>query len=276
MWAHRAWQGRFLPQGLGRGETLAGYATWCTAVEGNTTFYGLPSPDTVAAWAQAAPAGFRFVFKLPRTVTHEHRLRDVATEMRAFLDLLEPLGERARTLSVQLPASFGPSDLDALDRFLGRMPAAHRCGVEVRHPDFFQPGSGAEAALTSMLARRGAEWIGFDTTVLFSAPPTSDAERDGWDKKPRLPRRTEAISDEPIVRYVGRDDVDATVQGWQPWVQLMARWLREGRTPTFFLHTPDNDEALGLARQFHDEVRSLVPELAPLPEPLRAQPTTLF
>jgi uncharacterized protein YecE (DUF72 family) len=127
-----------------------------------------------------------------------------------------------------------------------------------------------------VLARRGAEWISFDTTVLFSAPPTSDAERDGWDKKPRLPRRTDAVTDEPIVRYVGRDDVATTVEGWQPWVAIMAGWLREGRTPTFFLHTPDNDEALGLARQFHDEVSSIVPELAPLPEPLRAQPTTLF
>jgi uncharacterized protein YecE (DUF72 family) len=182
---------------------------------------------------------------------------------------------------VQLPASFGPDDLEVLDRFLGRMPATHRCGVEVRHTAFFAvdaAGSpaGAGAALTEMLARRGAEWISFDTTVLFSAPPTSDAEREGWDQKPRLPRRTDAVGDEPIVRYVGRDDVDATVSGWQPWIDVMAAWLREGRSPTFFLHTPDNDDALELARRFHDRVRQRVPELAPLPEPLRATPTTLF
>ena len=270
MWAHRAWQGRFLPKGLGRGEALSAYATWCTAVEGNTTFYGLPSADTVATWADAAPEGFRFVFKLPRSVTHERRLRDVTTEMREFLSLVEPLDARARTLSVQLPASFGPADLEALDRFLGRMPAAHRCAVEVRHPEFFQLGSAPEAALTEVLARRQAEWISFDTTVLFAAPPGSEAERDGWEKKPRLPRRTGAVTDEPVVRYVGRDDVGATTEGWQPWVAFVADWLREGRTPTFFLHTPDNDEALGLARRFHDEVRSIVPELRPLPEPLTA------
>ena len=84
------------------------------------------------------------------------------------------------------------------------------------------------------------------------------------------------MTDEPIVRYVGRDDVDVTVEGWQPWVEVVAGWLREGRSPTFFLHTPDNDQALGLARRFHDQVRALVPELSPLPEPLRAAPTTLF
>lgn len=281
MWAHRAWQGRFLPEPLDRTETLSAYATWCTAVEGNTTFYGLPSPSTVASWAAATPPGFRFVFKLPRTVTHERRLRDVTTEMREFLSLVEPLGARARTLSVQLPASFGPHDVDTLDRFLARMPAAHRCGVEVRHPAFFDVDAagaptGAGAALTTVLERRDAEWIGFDTTVLFSAPPTSAAERDGWEKKPRLPRRTTAVTDEPIVRYVGRDDVDATVAGWQVWVEVLASWLREGRRPTFFLHTPDNDEALGLTRLLHDQVRATVPELDPLPEPRRATPTTLF
>jgi uncharacterized protein YecE (DUF72 family) len=280
MWAHTAWQGTFLPANLRRHETLAAYATWCTAVEGNTTFYGLPSTSTVASWAAAAPDDFRFVFKLPRTVTHERRLRGVTEEMREFLARIEPLRARARTLSVQLPASFGPADVDALDRFLGRMPAAHRCGVEVRHPAFFEAGPAAQR-LAELLARRGAEWIRFDTTVLFAAPPTSDAEREGWAQKPRLPRRTDAVSDEPIVRYVGRDDVEATVEGWQVWVDVMAGWLREGRRPTFFLHTPDNDEALGLARRFHDEVRGRVPELAPLPEPRRpspadGEPATLF
>ncbi len=275
MWAHLPWQGRFLPEGLGRREQLTAYATWCTAVEGNTTFYGIPSANTIANWAQDAPEHFRFVFKLPRTVTHELRLRDCTAEMREFLAAIEPLGPRARTLTIQLPASFGPSELDSLARFLPRLPAAHRYGVEVRHPDFFGAGP-AQGQLESLLHSHGVEWITFDTTTLFAAPPTSDAEREGWDQKPRLPRRTAALSDEPIVRYVGRDDVDVTVDGWQVWLPVLAEWLREGRRPTFFLHTPDNDEALGLARQLHDEVRALVPELDPLPEPMATGPTTLF
>ena len=47
----------------------------------------------------------------------------------------------------------------------------------------------------------------------------------------------------------------------------MAAWLGEGRTPTVFVHTPDNEDALVLARRFHDDVRRLVPALEPLPEP---------
>ncbi|MHB1138435.1 MAG: DUF72 domain-containing protein [Microthrixaceae bacterium] len=275
MWAHLPWQGRFLPDGLQRRQLLGAYASWCTTVEGNTTFYGVPSSRTIEHWAQDAPADFRFVFKLPRTVTHERRLRDCTAEMREFLAAIEPLGQRATTLAVQLPGSFGPAELDVLTRFLPRLPSTHRYGVEVRHPDFFVAGP-AQSGLESLLRDHDIEWITFDTTTLFSEPPTSDAEREGWDQKPRLPRRTTALGDEPIVRYVGRDDVEATVAGWQVWVPVLVEWLREGRRPTFFLHTPDNDEALGLARRLHDEVRSLLPELDPLPEPLELGPTTLF
>ena len=53
-------------------------------------------------------------------------------------------------------------------------------------------------------------------------------------------------------------------------------WLREGRSPTVFVHTPDNVRALELARRFHDEVRARVPEVEPLPEPVPAGPPTLF
>jgi uncharacterized protein YecE (DUF72 family) len=276
MWAHKGWQGRFLPGGS-RGAQLGAYATWCTAVEGNTTAYGLPSPATVATWAAEAPAEFRFLFKLPQAITHQRRLRNADAELAEVVDLLAPLGERAETLAVQLPASFGPGDLGVLSAFLARAPATHRYAVEVRHPDFFDDGPG-ERSLARLLADRGAEWSTFDTTTLFARPPTSDAEREAWAAKPRLPRRAIAVGHRPVVRYLGRDDVDATVAGWQPWVPVVAGWLAEGRSPTVFVHTPDNDEALSLARRFHDDVRAATTvDVAPLPEPtVTAPPPTLF
>ena len=56
----------------------------------------------------------------------------------------------------------------------------------------------------------------------------------------------------------------------------VAGWLREGRSPTVFLHTPDNVDALELARRFHDDVRARVPEVEPLPEPVPTGPPALF
>jgi hypothetical protein len=85
-----------------------------------------------------------------------------------------------------------------------------------------------------------------------------------------------ALTDRPIVRYIGRDATEPTVQGWLYWVDEVVTWLREGRTPTVFIHTPDNADALVLSRRFHDEVRARVPALEPLPEPIPDAQPTLF
>ncbi|MHA6763884.1 DUF72 domain-containing protein [Streptacidiphilus sp. PAMC 29251] len=275
MWAHPSWQGRLLPHPLAPRERLRAYASWCNAVEGNTTFYATPSADTVRSWAEQTGPDFRFLLKLPKQITHERRLADTDDLLRVFLDVMEPLGPRVHGLWVQLPASFGPNNLGALAAFLHRMPRGLHCTVEVRHPAFFEDPRW-ERRLEGVLADVGAEWTSFDTTDLFATPPSSEAEREAWEKKPRLPRRSRALTAHPVVRYIGRDDVRRTGESWRHWTGTVADWLREGRSPTVFLHTPDNDEALTLARRFHDEVRALVPELEPLPEPVPAGPPTLF
>lgn len=275
MWTHKSWQGRFLAHPLPANERLRAYAGWCTAVEGNTTFYATPTRETVASWAQQTGPDFRFVPKLPKIVTHERRLTGADEELRAFLDAVEPLGPRAHALWIQLPGSFGPGDVPALARFLRGLPATHRYAVEVRHPAFFDDPRAART-LEEALAAAGAEWVPFDTTAFFRTPPTSDAEREAWTRKPRTPLRTRALTDRPIVRYLGRDDPARTVEGWQPWVDVVTGWLREGRSPTVFVYTPDNADAPELARRFHDEVRARLPGIEPLPEPEPAGPSTLF
>ncbi|MGW3603696.1 DUF72 domain-containing protein [Micromonospora sp. NPDC005161] len=275
MWTHRPWQGRLLAHPLPPQERLRHYASWCDAVEGNTTFYATPARDTVASWAAQTDPDFRFVLKLPKIVTHERRLTGADEPLRAFLDAIEPLGPRAHALWIQLPGSFSPADVPTLSRFLSRLPRSHRYAVEVRHPAFFTDPRAARL-LVETLTAAAAEWVPFDTTAFFASPPTSDAERDAWLKKPRVPLRSLALTDRPIVRYLGRDDTTRTVEGWQRWVDVVAGWLREGRSPTMFVHTPDNADAPLLARRFHDEVRARVPELDALPEPIPVEPLTLF
>jgi uncharacterized protein YecE (DUF72 family) len=275
MWTYAPWQGRYLPHPLSPRERLSAYATWCNAVEGNTTFYATPALDTVKSWAGQTSPEFRFVLKLPKPITHERRLTDVDEPLRAFLAAIEPLGPRAHALWIQLPPSFSPADLGALAGFLRRLPRDYRYGVEVRDRAFFEDPR-SEQQLERVLGSVDAEWVAFDTTVLFGSPPTSDAEREAWTKKPRLPRRSRALTSHPVVRYIGRDDTERTIAGWQHWLGAVAGWLREGRSPTVFIHTPDNVDALELARRFHNEVRARVPELDSLPEPVPSGPPTLF
>ncbi|TCC18966.1 DUF72 domain-containing protein [Kribbella speibonae] len=267
-WTHAAW-----PQPSR--DKLRSYASWCNAVESNTTFYATPSRSSVENWAAQTPADFRFVVKLPQVITHERRLNNVDAELRAFLAAIEPLGPRNHAVWIQLPAAFAPTDLGALAAFLHQAPREHRYAVEVRHRDFFDDPRAA-TNLERVLARANAEWIPFDTGTLFARRPTSLAERDAWMKKPRVTRRTRALTGHPIVRYIGRDSAAETVDGWAYLVDLVVTWLSEGRSPTIFLHTPDNAEALNLARHFHTTVAAAVPTLTPLPNPIEPDPPTLF
>src|ERR1700743_627572 len=175
MWNYPAWNGRDLPRSLGPKDRLRAYATWCNAVEGNTTFYATPNLDTVTSWAEQTAPGFRFILKLPKTVTHERRLSDAGEPLGGFLTAIEPSGPRAHALWVQLPPSFSPADLGTLGGFLKRLPREHRYCVEVRHRAFFaDPGTGQQ--LERALAAVGAEWLTFDTTALFDGSPSSAAE----------------------------------------------------------------------------------------------------
>ena len=241
------------------------------AVEGNTTFYATPAPATVAKWAEQAHPDFRFVFKVPQRITHELRLRDTEADVAAFVAAIEPLHAQVAALTLQLPASFAPVDLGVLDGVLQSLPSGWRWSVEVRHWAFFE--GPARFALDRMLARQGAERVLLDSRSLFARLPLSESGRDAWEKKPRVPALADAITDRPIVRFIGSDHDDLTASGLEQWQPIVADWLHDGRTPTFFVHTPDNVESPGLARAFHADVARAVPELGPLPEPLPVDAT---
>lgn len=273
MWAHRAWVGRFYLAGLKPGTELAWYATWCNAVEGNTTFYAEPSATTVARWTEQAPTDFRFAFKLPRTITHDKRLRDVATEVRSFLNAVAPLGDRVGPLQVQLPGSFGPDSLDALLAFLRRLPTEHRWVVELRHRAFFE-ATPERAALDELCHARSIGRVVLDTRPLYGAEATSPAAVEERRTKPRLPIALDAVGPHPVVRVIGEDGADGTLAGLRAWTAPVATWLAEGREPYVFVHQPENLDSPALARAFHAHVAAAVPDLAPLPDP--AGQTSMF
>jgi uncharacterized protein YecE (DUF72 family) len=175
------------------------------------------------------------------------------------------MAERGSMVTLQMPSSFGPGDLGGLDAALRQVPEAVAASVEVRHRSFFVEGA-ERNALVSLLARHHVELVTLDSRTLYAAPPTTEAERAAWGRKPRLPVVVGALTEQPIVRLVGRDADTATEAGWEPWVEVFRQWIAEGRTPTMFVHTPSNDESPALARRFHAALAAVVPSLAPLPD----------
>ena len=59
----------FYPRGTKPSEKLAAYAARLSGVEVNATFFRMPQPETVAAWAEQTPDGFMMSLKAHRIIS---------------------------------------------------------------------------------------------------------------------------------------------------------------------------------------------------------------
>lgn len=183
------------------------YAERFPMVEVNASFYALPTVETVAAWAERTPPGFRFHVKahqvisghpsdpgrLPaplRSLPAQHdakgRIRRPGRELRdavidSLLEACGPLGDKLGAILVQLPpfVASGERQREELGRILARLRPA-RAAVEFRHRSWAAAGERERAA--DLLARHDAAWVCVDAPridVASAMPPivevTSDA-----------------------------------------------------------------------------------------------------
>lgn len=260
-WGVKTWVGRLFPTGTRSTEFLERYARVFNTVEGNTTFYALPTPEIVARWNYQTPAEFRFCFKFPRTVSHDKQLVACGAEVAEFLDRVAPLGDKLGTLFVQLSPQFGEQLVPRLLGFLDRLPRGPQYAVELRHPEFFR----GEHEIFELLRERGIDLVTMDTRGLHSGHSLSLAEVRA--RKPALPVIPRSTARRPLVRCVPHETFDATSPLVAPWADQVARWIGEGLSPYFFMHAPDDTFAPENAYAFHAEVRRRhdVGELPPWP-----------
>ena len=131
---YKEWQGVFYPAGMNPRHYLAYYSERFDAVEIDSTFYGTPTPETVARWTAVTPPHFTFCAKTPRTITHDMRLLPTAYgEMDHFLTTIRGLADKLGTVLIQLPPDFTTAEQPVLLPFLDRLPPDMRFAIEFRH-----------------------------------------------------------------------------------------------------------------------------------------------
>jgi uncharacterized protein YecE (DUF72 family) len=197
-WSYDDWATRFYAD-VPRPKWLTHYAEVFPTVEVNNTFYRLPTLKAVAGWRARTEAGFRFVVKGSRYLTHIKRLKDTTDGLQRFFERLEPLGDRLDTVLWQLPPNL-PVDLERLATFLGALPSTARHAVEFRHPS----------------------WQTHDTTALLERHRVLTVAVSG----PQLPAQRVVTGGAAYVRFHGLRAgyaYDYTDADLRPWV----RWLRK-------------------------------------------------
>jgi uncharacterized protein YecE (DUF72 family) len=137
-WVYKDWTGPFYPAGTKDKDRLAYYATRFDTAEINASFYRLPSEKMVAGWAERAPPGFLFAWKVSRFITHNKKLNDCAESVALVFGRMAPLGDRYGPALIQLPPQLRRND-DRLAGFLKLLPRDRRHTVEFRHPSWYDP-----------------------------------------------------------------------------------------------------------------------------------------
>lgn len=212
-YSYAAWKGSFYPAELKDAEMLRFYAGRFATVEINNTFYRMPTASLLARWAEQTPAGFAFVLKASRRITHDKRLADFES-LDYFFKTAASLGEKLGPVLFQLPPFF-KKDLTRLRAFLDRIPAGRRAAFEFRHATWF------DEEVREALRERGAALCLADTD---DSPPDEALH---------------ATADWGYLRLRRTDYDDAALAAWaarlraQPWGEAFVffKHEEEGKGP---------------------------------------------
>jgi len=140
-WNFAPWRGSFYPKGLTQTRELHYASRELSAIEINSTFYGLQKPATFKKWHDETPDEFVFSVKAPRFVTHRKSLATGASSVERFLSSgVLQLGAKLGAINWQLDPT-KQFDRDDLVQFLALLPRelegrALRHALEVRHASF--------------------------------------------------------------------------------------------------------------------------------------------
>lgn len=150
------------------GTHLQRYAQKLAGAEINSSFHRPHSAATYAKWAGCTPEAFRFAVKVPRTITHDQKLRRARQVIDKFLQESAGLGKRRGPLLVQLPPSLAFEPRVARTFFqLLRSRYNGRVVCEPRHETWFS------ASADAMLVRHEIARVAADP------PPAPGADRPG-------------------------------------------------------------------------------------------------
>jgi uncharacterized protein YecE (DUF72 family) len=155
----------------GDGTHLQRYARILGAAEINSSFHRPHAAATYQKWAESTAAAFRFAVKLPRTITHDQKLRQSRAPLGQFLEQSAGLGEKRGPLLVQLPPSLA-LEVRLVARFFGVLRELYDGPVvcEPRHASWF-----SQVAAALLVRHRVAR-------VAADPPPAPGADQPGgWD-----------------------------------------------------------------------------------------------
>ncbi|MEE8336908.1 MAG: DUF72 domain-containing protein [Dehalococcoidia bacterium] len=297
--------GTFYPPGAKDAEArLRYYASQFPLVEADTTYYGLPTEQTVRAWVDRTPDGFTFDVKayslftdhptpvarlpkaiqaqLPSTLTQKRQFyrKDAPPEIidlcwSTFVDALRPLHESGRLGAIvfQFPKWVFPGDETLLyfEEIRDRL-GPYRAAIEFRNATWMEPGR--QERTLAELGDLDFSYICVDEPQGFqsSVPPVAAATNDlGF---VRFHGRNAAMWEQRTKTSSERFDHYYQPQELDEWVPKIASLLDQTESVHLILNTNNFDQGPTNARLLTERLEAggvtVAPWTPPAPEPAAA------
>jgi len=136
-WSYEGWIGAFYPKNMDAHNHLKHYSSVFDITEINSTFYRIPTISMTRKWYSDTPEKFLFTAKLPKSITHDNRLKP-SPYLDSFLQSIKPLEKKMIILVTQLPPSLSFSEAEQnLDKMIRHLPKDFKYVVEGRHESWF-------------------------------------------------------------------------------------------------------------------------------------------
>jgi uncharacterized protein YecE (DUF72 family) len=130
---YRPWKGTFYPEKLPASKWLEYYSSIFNTIELNGTFYRTPKLSDLKRYITLTPDDFTFSVKVSRYITHILKLKETATLISEFKQLIEEgLGNKLENLLFQLPPSFVYNE-ENLETLILNIPPSDSHVIEFRH-----------------------------------------------------------------------------------------------------------------------------------------------
>ncbi|MCR9172363.1 MAG: DUF72 domain-containing protein [bacterium] len=245
----------FYPRGTK--DDLAYYSRQFNAIEMNSTFYRIFSPEQFAKWRDRTPDDFKFFPKIPQEISHFKQLNNFQEPTDRFILAASELGDKLGTVFLQLKEQFAPNRFQLLQNFVEDWPTDLPLTVEVRHVDWFEDATVANE-LHNLLSARNTQFTLVDTP----------GRRDMLHM--RLPNPS------PFVRWVAAyHEVD--YPRLDEWVERIAAWSEQGMEELhFFVHQKLEVDAPLLSAYFIERLNARMGWNLKVPNSPEGETPTLF
>jgi uncharacterized protein YecE (DUF72 family) len=135
-WNYKNWDGAFYPENRNNFK-LAYYSKNFNTVEVNSSFYNLPSANTIKTWQGMVPKSFVFSVKASRYITHMKKLKSCEEALNKLFASVKPFGRQCKAILFQLPGNFN-YNLERLAGFIKLLPKTYHYAFEFRNASWHQ------------------------------------------------------------------------------------------------------------------------------------------